>query len=84
MEVAGFAARLRPADPRCRCVGDEHLSRPRGDELLDVLGPAPLRNEHEQHTAIGADKEIPFHVCLESNLPSRFDGGMHVLEGRPQ
>jgi hypothetical protein len=41
-----FRRVLRPAHPGCRCVGDEDLSRPRGDDVVDVLGAAPVGNEH--------------------------------------
>jgi hypothetical protein len=44
---------LRPADPRCRSVDDEHLSGSGLDHVVDTLGPAPVRDEHEQRAPVG-------------------------------
>src|SRR5215207_5827580 len=48
------AQRLRPADAGRGRLEDEHLSRSRRDDVLDSLGAAPVRREHEQRPTVGA------------------------------
>src|SRR6266496_4381452 len=53
-ETNSRVERLRPADAGRGRVDDEHLSRSRLDDVLDSLGSAPVRREHEQRPTVGA------------------------------
>src|SRR4029450_1484486 len=44
---------LRPADPGCGSVDDEDLAGSRLDRVVDIPGPAPVCDEHEQRAPVG-------------------------------
>ena len=68
--------RLGPADAGCGRVDDEHLTSSGLDDVLDSLGAAPIRREHEHVSStvkdLVAGSGLAFH-----------DRGPYELKGIP-